>query len=95
MSGVFAHPAGGPVARHVELYIAAARQRGADPMVAQRLPALLAVAGLQDVRWEIVQLMHREGPHKDLTRVTMQRIAQQCSSTASLPPTSSTISTSN
>ena len=43
-AGMFCHPPCDAYQRFVELYIAAVRQRGADPNIGPRLPGLLADA---------------------------------------------------
>jgi SAM-dependent methyltransferase len=66
--------------RYIELYALAARARGVDPDIGPRLPAILAAAGCQDVRVNVVQPVGRqpkgyEGDVKLTAPVTLESIA--------------------
>jgi ubiquinone/menaquinone biosynthesis C-methylase UbiE len=66
--------------RYIELYTLAARARGVDPDIGPQLPAMLAAAGCQHVRVNIVQPVGRqpqgyEGNVKLTAPVTLESIA--------------------
>jgi SAM-dependent methyltransferase len=66
--------------RYIELYTLAARARGVDPDIGPRLPSILAAAGCQDVRVNVVQPLGRqpkgyEGDVKLTAPVTLESIA--------------------
>jgi ubiquinone/menaquinone biosynthesis C-methylase UbiE len=66
--------------RYIELYTLAARARGVDPDIGPQLPAILAAAGCQHVRVNVVQPVGRqpkgsEGDVKLTAPVTLESIA--------------------
>lgn len=75
MGGHFAHPPNAAFDAFLTLYRQAARQRGADPDIGRRLPALFRAAGLTDLRITLSQVAHEADEGKWLTPITMERIA--------------------
>jgi SAM-dependent methyltransferase len=73
MSGCYCHPHDLANARFAQLYTEVVR-RGGGADLGRRLPALALAAGLGDVHWNVFQPVHASGPHKHMTRVTMERI---------------------
>ncbi|MGF7163458.1 SAM-dependent methyltransferase [Rhodoligotrophos appendicifer] len=73
-AGHFCHPRSEAFERYVELYGAAARQRGADPDIGISLPHRLLQAGLQDVDGRVSQPAGCQGPVKQIAAVTWQNI---------------------
>lgn len=73
-SGCFCHPGHEPHDRFVELYVAAVEAGGGDAHLGKRLPALVGGTTLHDVTWNVFQLVHAEGPHKQIQAVTMEKI---------------------
>lgn len=73
--GCFCHPRHEAYDRFVELYVAAVAVRGGDAYLGKRLPVLLRGTALHDVRWNVFQPVHAEGPGKQIQAVTMERIA--------------------
>jgi hypothetical protein len=59
----------------VELYIRTAERKGGDANVGPRLASLLAAAGFEDVRMNVVQHASTVGEVKLLTPLTMENIA--------------------
>lgn len=76
LDGIFCYPPADSVQRFVELYNQAARRRGGDPNIGQRLPALLLDAGLERVQTNIVQPAGIEGEVKLLLPLTLENIAE-------------------
>jgi ubiquinone/menaquinone biosynthesis C-methylase UbiE len=73
--GHFSYPESPALWRYVDLYTQLVRQRGGDPNIGPRLPSLLADAGFQDVRVNVVQPAAVDGEAKLITPITMQNIA--------------------
>lgn len=73
--GHFAEPQCPALQRSVELYSASARNRGADPDIGPRLPALLRDAGYQDIQVRMFHPIAMEGGIKLLICVTLEAIA--------------------
>lgn len=73
-SGSFCHPANPAYDRYLQLYIEVVAQVGGDATLGRRLPRLLIEAGLEDVTWNIFQLVHSAGPYKELENLTLERI---------------------
>lgn len=73
-SGCFCHPLDQAYDRFVELYVAAVEAGGGDANLGRRLPSLVNGTTLRDVRWNVFQIVHSEGPHKQMQAVTMERI---------------------
>jgi len=73
-SGCFCHPHLPAHDRFVELYVAAVEALGGDANLGKRLPALVGGTTLHDVTWNVFQLVHAEGPHKEIQAVTMEKI---------------------
>ncbi|HEY8516322.1 MAG TPA: methyltransferase domain-containing protein [Candidatus Binatia bacterium] len=72
--GHFCHPPCAAFARYVELYMAAARLRGADATIGPRLPALLLDAGLEVRGVDVVQPAFVDGDGKLVAQLTMAAI---------------------
>ncbi|MEW6271454.1 MAG: alpha/beta hydrolase domain-containing protein [Thermodesulfobacteriota bacterium] len=72
--GHFCHPPCAAFARYVELYVAAARLRGADATIGPRLPGLLREAGLEAVGVDVVQPAFVDGDGKRIAQLTMAGI---------------------
>ena len=73
--GHFAEPACPALKRSVDLYSATVRNRGGDPDIGPRLPALLRDAGYQDIRLRMFHPTALEGGIKDLICVTLETIS--------------------
>ena len=73
--GNFAEPDCPAFRRYVELYTKSVQNRGADPNIGPRLPALLRAAGLDRVGMKLVHPAALEGGIKLLTCVTLESIA--------------------
>jgi len=73
--GHFAEPPSRALDRSIELYVQAARNRGGDPFIGPKLPALLRATGLQNVQMDLVHPAALEGGVKLLTCVTLENIA--------------------
>jgi ubiquinone/menaquinone biosynthesis C-methylase UbiE len=73
--GKFCEPPSQAFDRHVELYIAAAQQRGGDPFVGRRLVRLLEEAGLAGVEASMVQPFGRSGEVKQVASLTFAAIS--------------------
>jgi ubiquinone/menaquinone biosynthesis C-methylase UbiE len=74
-SGYFCYPSNAAIWRYVELYIRTAERKGGDANVGPRLASLLAAAGFEDVRMNVVQHASTVGEVKLLTPLTMENIA--------------------
>jgi SAM-dependent methyltransferase len=74
--GHFAEPACRALDRSVDLYVRAARNRGGDPYIGPRLPALLRATGLQNVQMDLVHHAALAGGIKLLLCVTLENIAE-------------------
>jgi hypothetical protein len=73
--GKFCDPPNQAFERHVELYLAAARKRGADPFIGRRLARLLEGAGFAGVDASLVQPFGRNGEVKQVASLTFAAIA--------------------
>jgi ubiquinone/menaquinone biosynthesis C-methylase UbiE len=73
-SGYFCQPDHAAFRRYVELYTQAAHRKGGDPELGRRLPALVARAGFEDVRMNVVQHASTEGEVKLMSALTMENI---------------------
>jgi ubiquinone/menaquinone biosynthesis C-methylase UbiE len=73
-SGHFSHPACPAFTRYIEVYQQVVKSRGADPEIGPRLVGLFLDAGMDDVGFELVQPVFRNGPGKHLARMTLQHI---------------------
>jgi precorrin-6B methylase 2 len=73
-SGCFCHPRHLAYDRFVELFVAAVGASGGDANLGKRLPALVGGTALHDVKWNVFQLVHAEGTHKQIQVVTMEKI---------------------
>jgi SAM-dependent methyltransferase len=74
--GHFAEPECPALQRSVELYSALVRNRGADPDIGPRLPALLREAGYHDIQMRMFHPTALEGGIKLLICVTLETIAE-------------------
>jgi SAM-dependent methyltransferase len=75
-AGHFSHPACPAFDRYVSLYQHTVHRKGGDPNIGPRLPGLLLDAGLEDVRFRVVQPAYRTGPGKRIAQVTMEHIRE-------------------
>jgi len=73
-TGCFCQPDDPAYDRFLELYSKAVAQGGGDANLGRRLPSLLRASALRDVRWRVFQLVHADGRHKQIQRVTMEKI---------------------
>jgi len=73
--GYFSDPDSPALQRYAELYIRAARRRGADANIGPGLPRLLSSTGFEDLRLNVVQPAGTEGETKLLAPLTMEFIA--------------------
>ncbi len=73
-AGHFCHPPCAAFERYVELYVAAARLRGADATIGPRLPALLREAGLEAIEVDVVQPAFLDGDGKRIAQLTLDGI---------------------
>jgi len=73
-SGCFCHPRHQAYDRFVELYVAAVEAGGGDANLGKRLPSLVRGTALHEVRWNVFQPVHAEGPNKQIQAVTMEKI---------------------
>ena len=73
--GHFAEPDCPALRRYVEFYTTSVKNRGADPDIGPRLPALLRQAGIEDVRMTLHHPAALQGGIKLLTCVTLDSIA--------------------
>jgi SAM-dependent methyltransferase len=74
LSGCFCHPHDPAYNRFLELYTDAVACGGGDANLGRRLPAILRSSQLRDVRWDVFQPVHADGPHKQIMRITMDKI---------------------
>jgi ubiquinone/menaquinone biosynthesis C-methylase UbiE len=74
-SGYFCEPEHAAFRRYIELYTQAAHRKGGDPELGRRLAALVARAGFDDVRMNVVQHASTEGEVKLISALTMENIA--------------------
>lgn len=75
-SGQFAYPDSPAFQRSIDLYTAAARRRGGDPMIGPRLPSLLRAAGFTQLGTNIVQPAGLTGEVTLVTPLTIENIAE-------------------
>jgi hypothetical protein len=73
-TGCFCEPDDTAFDRFLELYSKAVARGGGDANLGRRLPSLLRTSALRDVRWRVFQLVHADGPHKQIQRETMEKI---------------------
>jgi SAM-dependent methyltransferase len=74
-SGIFCYPACPALNQHVSLYNQIARQKGGDPEIGPKLPALFRQVGLQDLHLSHVQPVFIEGEVKHIHQITLENIA--------------------
>lgn len=74
-SGSFAYPESQAFQRYTDLYCAVVRNRGGDPNLGQRLPAILKQCGLEAIQIAVVQPTGLKGDVKRLNPLTMENIA--------------------
>lgn len=70
--GYFSEPDSPALRRHLELYVATVKRRGADPNIGPRLPSLLTQSGFDHVQMCVVQHAATEGEVKMITPMTME-----------------------
>jgi SAM-dependent methyltransferase len=73
-SGCFCQPPDPAYDRYLELYSEAVARGGGDANLGRRLPTLLRSCELRDVRWHVFQPVHADGRHKQIMRITMDKI---------------------
>jgi len=74
-TGAFSYPICDAYQRYCNLYQQVVHKRGGDADIGPKLPGMFKAAGLDDVHFKVVQLVHIEGDGKLLASITMQRIA--------------------
>jgi ubiquinone/menaquinone biosynthesis C-methylase UbiE len=74
-AGHFCDPACPAFERYQELYLAAARKRGADPFIGRRLGRLLEDGGFAEVGIALVQPIGRDGDAKRIASLTFAAIS--------------------
>jgi len=74
--GYFCHPDCAALWRYVDLYTETTRRRGVDANIGPRLPSLLAEAGFEKIRMNVVQPAGIEGEVKLISPLTMENIAE-------------------
>ncbi len=74
--GHFAHPESTALGRYVEIYTRVVHRRGGDANLGARLPSLLAAAGFEDIRFDVLNPAATTGPVKLLNPMTMEAIAE-------------------
>jgi SAM-dependent methyltransferase len=62
--------------RYAELYREASSRMGADPLIGPKLVGMFLDAGLDDVRFEPVEPLFREGAGKLIPQLTMEHIRE-------------------
>jgi ubiquinone/menaquinone biosynthesis C-methylase UbiE len=72
----FSYPRNAAFDRYGDLYRMASQHRGADPLIGPKLVGMFIDAGLQDVRFEIVEPMFNEGDGKRIPQLTMEHIRE-------------------
>jgi ubiquinone/menaquinone biosynthesis C-methylase UbiE len=80
-SAAFCHPRCPALERHVAFYNYVARQRGADPVIGPRLPALLREAGAGDPQLRVIQPVFMQGAAKRIHQITLENIAEAITAT--------------
>ena len=73
--GHFCDPHSDAFFRFTELYVAAAKRRGADAFIGRRLARMLDTAGFADVGSSLVQPFGRTGDVKEVTLMTLAAIS--------------------
>lgn len=73
--GCFSYPPSEAYIRACELYVKAARLRGCDPCIGQRLDYMLEASGFAEVEGSLAHPYGRSGPAKDVMVLTVQAIA--------------------
>lgn len=73
-AGHFSHPPTPAFDRYVDLYVALARARGADPMLGPKLPALLDRSGYRSIDLAVELPAFMAGPGKRMAELTWQAI---------------------
>ena len=74
-SGSFCYPTGAAYERYNELYQKVVQQRGGDPNIGPKLPAMLRRAGLEAIELNVIQPVHIRGEGKLMAPITMSRIS--------------------
>jgi ubiquinone/menaquinone biosynthesis C-methylase UbiE len=74
-AGHFCDPPCPAFERYQQLYIAAARQRGADPFIGRRLARLLEAGGFAEVGVSLAQPVGRDGEAKRLGSMTFAAVS--------------------
>jgi SAM-dependent methyltransferase len=73
--GYFCYPECAAIWRYVQLYTETTKRKGVDANIGPRLPGLLAAAGFENVRMNVVQPAGAEGEVKLMSPLTMENIA--------------------
>jgi ubiquinone/menaquinone biosynthesis C-methylase UbiE len=73
--GYFCYPDFAAHRQYVDLYIRTVERRGGDACIGPRLPLLLANAGFQQIRMNVVQPAGTDGEVKLISPLTMENIA--------------------
>jgi ubiquinone/menaquinone biosynthesis C-methylase UbiE len=75
-SGHLCYPACPAFDRYVMLYQQVVWAKGADPNIGPRLPGLFVDAGLEPVRWKVIQPAFQRGLGKRIAAVTLEHIRE-------------------
>ena len=75
-SGYYTYPKSEAFTKYCSLHIQAARLRGGDSNIGQRLPVLVQQAGFKKIQIQIVQPVAFEGDVKLIDPITMENIAE-------------------
>ncbi len=75
-TGHFCYPACPAFDRYVNVYQEVVQKKGGDANIGPRLPGLLLDAGLEQVRFDVVQPSFRRGPGKQMIPLTMEHIRE-------------------
>ncbi|WP_084080262.1 class I SAM-dependent methyltransferase [Edaphobacter aggregans] len=73
--GYFSYPDFEAHRQYVDLYMRTVERRGGDPCIGPKLPSLLADAGFQQIRMNVVQPAGTDGEVKLISPLTMENIA--------------------
>jgi len=73
-SGCFSYPPCDAYQRYTSLYQQVVQKRGGDADIGLKLPGMFKTAGLDGVRFNVIQPVYFEGDGKLLASITMQRI---------------------
>ena len=73
-SGHFCHPKSSAFDKYIQLYQQVVQNKGGDSEIGLKLPGMLKQAGLNEVKFSLVQPTFMEGEGKLVALITMQKI---------------------